>query len=315
MTEVDNPELAVVVLSVGAPPELSDALVSLGRQDVPLQVVVVNSGGGDLTSARASGQGGARFIEVPERLWPGAARNLGVQATTAPYVAFMASDHILTEGWCAGRLAHHRAGNRAVACAVVNNKPNSLVAWAHHLSILVRRLPGIPAEEASLHGVSYARSLFERHGTFRTDLRIGEDTEFNARLSDEDRPVWAPSILTIHQNTTNFIDYLKDQYRRGRRSGFFWPLHEFGHAWVRPSLERFREISRLSYRSLRGRERLLAAASFPILLIGTFSHGLGFRAGYLDRKPQGKKGERRLDDELPRSDGQRTIRPRPGGLW
>jgi GT2 family glycosyltransferase len=281
-----EPELAVVVLSVGAPSGLLDALASLNRQTVQAEIVVVNSGGGDLGAAR-DGCPQAKFVEVSERLWPGAARNRGIAATRAPVVAFMASDHILTENWCAARLARHRAGHRAVACAVINSNRRSLVAWAHHLAILVRRLPGVPLNEAGLYGVSYERSLFEAHGLFREDLRIGEDTDFNARLSAKDQPVWAPEVRTIHQNATSLAPFLADQYRRGRRSGYHWPLHKKGRSWLLPSLRRFRDIARLSLKCVSGRERLMVVASWPILLVGTLAHGLGFRQGYRSRLAEG----------------------------
>jgi hypothetical protein len=32
------------------------------------------------------------------------------------------------------------------------------------------------------YGASYDRRLFEEHGYFREDLRVGEDAEFNRRL-------------------------------------------------------------------------------------------------------------------------------------
>ncbi len=283
-------ELAVVVLSVGAPAELLDALVSLGRQSVQPEIVVVNSGGGDLGAARDACPR-ARFVEVPERLWPGAARNRGIATTRAPIVAFMASDHILTENWCAARLARHRAGHRAVACAVINSNGRNLIAWAHHLAILVRRLPGVPLGEAGLHGVSYSRSLFEAHGVFREDLRIGEDTELNARLLAKDQPVWAPEVQTIHQNPTSLAPFLEDQYRRGRRSGYHWPLHKKGRSWLLPSLRRFSDIALLSIKSVSGHERLMVIASWPILLVGTLFHGLGFRQGYRSRLAEGNTTE------------------------
>ena len=86
------PDLAVVVLSVGAPAELHTAVESLQRQSVPLEIVVINSGGGEPRDVLPDSGRGVNIISVPERLWPGAARNLGIRSTRAPYVAFLASD-------------------------------------------------------------------------------------------------------------------------------------------------------------------------------------------------------------------------------
>ena len=42
------PELAAIVLALGAPASVIDSVRSLLRQDPPVEIVVVNSGGGDV---------------------------------------------------------------------------------------------------------------------------------------------------------------------------------------------------------------------------------------------------------------------------
>jgi GT2 family glycosyltransferase len=272
-----RPELAVVVLSVGAPPELKTALESLKDQSVPLEIVVVNSGGGDVR-ARLPAEMDIKVLSAPGRLWPGAARNVGIRATEAPWVAFMASDHVATHDWAAARLALHRQGHRAVACAMINNRPRNLYALAGHLAILVRRLPGTPPRQALLYGVSYARELFDQHGEFREDLRIGEDTDFNTRLSGVDRPVWAPQVQTVHSSPATFRRMTRSQYARGRRSGLHWP------EWSKVSLpthmyRRFRSIVRLSWAASRGMDRAFVVGCWPFLMVCVCAYGLGVRDG------------------------------------
>jgi GT2 family glycosyltransferase len=269
------PELAVVVLSLGAPPELRAALESLRQQSIPVEIVVVNSGGGDLESVLPNDDLDARIVSVPERLWPGAARNIGIRMSRAPWIAFLASDHTIGTDWAAARLERHRRGHRAVASAVVNSHPRNLYAWAYHCSILARRLPGIPLRDASLHGVSYARCLFEQHGEFREDLRVGEDTEFNRRLPDADLPLWAPSVQTTHLNPTTFSDMSRSQYERGRRAGLYWPHWHEGPFLVRVSM-RFSRLLYYSIRATRGLERCLVIASWPMMLAcaWVFSRGV-----------------------------------------
>ena len=278
-----QPDLAVIVLAVRAPDEIADALASLDRQSVPVEVVVVNSGGGDVNAVIGPSQTKWKVLNVPELLWPGAARNLGIENSTARWVSFMASDHIALSNWAAERLVMHRAGHRAVASAVTNNHPRNIVAWAHHLSILVRRLPGVPTEEAHLYGVSYDRALFDEFGLFRPDLRIGEDTEFNQRLKPEDQPVWAPSVQVTHRNTTRFIELIKDQFRRGRRYGFHWGVRRRRRLWTR-IFSRFFETVSLSFVSVRGVERLYVVASWPLLFFAVTAYDLGVRAGVRDKK-------------------------------
>ena len=277
-----GPELAVVVLAVGAPPELRMALESLQRQCVPLEIVVVNSGGGDLCSVLPGNDKKMKVVSVPGLLWPGAVRNIGIQATRGPWVEFMASDHIATKNWAADRLRLHRSGHSSVACAVAYSHPRNLYACAYHISILVRRLPGIPQQEAILYGVSYSRSLFEQHGKFREDLRIGEDTDFNSRLPRDDRPIWAPSVQTIHRNPTTFRHMLKSQFARGRRTGLYWPPTTTGSLFFQMR-KRFTTIVRLSYLSVHGLDRIFIVSCWPFLLMCTWAYGLGMSAGYRQR--------------------------------
>jgi hypothetical protein len=70
--------------------------------------------------------------------------------------------------------------------------------------------------ERLLYSLSYDRSLFERFGRFREDLRAGEDTEFNARFRDHAHTVLAPDAVTAHRYPVDLSAMLRDAFRRGR---------------------------------------------------------------------------------------------------
>src|SRR5688500_16807223 len=92
MTHRSRAELSVVVMAVGAPKALRKAVVSLARQSVTVEIIVVNSGGGDVRSVLPKRGKGIKVISVEELLWPGAARNRGIAIARAPYIAFLAAD-------------------------------------------------------------------------------------------------------------------------------------------------------------------------------------------------------------------------------
>jgi len=50
----ERPELAVVVIGYRAPPDLAAAVRSVLDQSIPLEIVVVNSGGGNAKADRKS---------------------------------------------------------------------------------------------------------------------------------------------------------------------------------------------------------------------------------------------------------------------
>jgi glycosyltransferase involved in cell wall biosynthesis len=275
--EKGTPEMAVIVMSVGAPPELGEALSSLLRQKVPAELVVVNSGGGDVRARMPAGADGVKVISCDEVLWPGAARNLGIAESGAPYVAFLAADCIAEDGWIEGRLKRHRAGAAVVASAVVNNHPESPVAWASHAALFATRLPGIPPEKAARYGASYARELFGMYGLFE-NLRIGEDSEFRLRLGKAHLPAWAPEVRTIHRNPTSRLASWKDQFRRGIRSGKYWPQNH--EEKIVPRVKtRFRFIMKLLKSSLQGDERAKALAGKRILALNLLIFELGATIG------------------------------------
>lgn len=211
-----------MVLGLGNPPELPAAVRSLLGQGVPVEVVVVNSGGGGTPASLSVAGLEVTVIELPERLLPGAARNRGIAATRAPFVAFLAADCLAEPGWAEARLRAHRAGVAAVASAVTNPFRSSLAAWASYVALFSRRMPGAPPADALRYGVSYERTLFDRFGLFREDLRGGEDTEFHQRMAAEVDIAWEPAVRTAHRHPRRVTALLADQYRRGARMAASW---------------------------------------------------------------------------------------------
>ncbi len=209
-------QLACVVMSYRDEPFVAEAVRSVLNQDVPVEVVVVNSGGGD-PAARLR----AALLDVPvhrvtERLYPGAARNVGIGLTSAPYVAFLAADCLATPGWAAARLREHHTGAAAVASAMTNAYPESSPAWAALLLLHNRRLGVTYASQRLFYSLSYERRLFDTLGLFREDLRAGEDTEFNARIPPDERTVFAVDAITAHRYPVTAGEMLRDSFRRGR---------------------------------------------------------------------------------------------------
>lgn len=212
-------ELACVVLSLRNERGLVPAVQSLMAQDTPSEIVVVNSGGGNPEGTLRQAGLRTTVITRDERLNPGAVRNLGIAATHAPCVAFLAADCMAEPGWVSGRLRQHRSGALAVASAVTNAHPHSYCAWASYMLLFARRVPGpiVPRHDRLLYGASYARELFHHYGQFQEDLRTGEDTEFHERFGGSVPIAWAPDVRTAHRHPTGVGALMLDQYVRGVR--------------------------------------------------------------------------------------------------
>ena len=271
-------ELACAVLSYRDEPFLVDAVRSVLAQDVGVEVVVVNSGGGE-PARRLAGAG----IDVPvhsvdERLYPGAVRNIGIGLTNAPYIAFLAADCLAMRGWAAARLRAHRGGADAVASPLTNADPSSSTAWASLLLQHNRRLAVTRPRHRLLYSLSYHRALFERFGLFREDLRAGEDTEFNARCERHARIVLAADALTAHRYPTATRAMLRDAYRRGGLQARMQGTIAGGGAQrLRVAAAGPRNVVRSVVVSLRsdGAERVMMLRALPLVVAGAAAYSAG----------------------------------------
>src|ERR1700733_6159508 len=99
-----EPLLCVVVLSYDNHDTVLSAVNSLLEQDEPIEVVVSHSGGGPTRGPLAPECPQVRVVASERRRSCSEARNAGIQATRAPYVAFLEADCLAEPGWIAGRL-------------------------------------------------------------------------------------------------------------------------------------------------------------------------------------------------------------------
>jgi glycosyltransferase involved in cell wall biosynthesis len=271
-------ELACAVLSYRDEPFLIEAVRSVQDQSVPVEVVVVNSGGGDPARRLAAAGLSLPVYSFPERRYPGAVRNVGIDQTRAPYLAFLAADCLARPGWAAARLREHRAGAAAVASPPTNAYPESSTAWASLLLLHNRRLAVTRPRDRLLYSLSYDRSLFTRFGRFREDLRAGEDTEFNARFRQHAATVLAADAVTAHRYPTDLPAMLRDAFRRGSlQARMQGAIEGRGARRLRVALRAGRSVLRslvVSGRSARAERQQLIRA-WPLVVAGGVAYGMG----------------------------------------
>ncbi|WP_210491619.1 glycosyltransferase family 2 protein [Patulibacter sp. SYSU D01012] len=221
-----DPVLAAVVMSFRNEATVVGAVRSLLAQDPPVEVVVSHSGGGPTPALLARECPGVPLVASERRRYPGATRNAGVAATTAPYVSFLAADCLALPGWAAGRIARHVAGERAVASALVPLRRDA-PSLAANLLQHSNRMPGYRPLPSLRFGVSYARDALERYGPFPEGPGFPEDVVVNQRLLAAGIPIaWAPDVVSTHDYPGTLRRMVADQHRRGRIHGALhgaWP--------------------------------------------------------------------------------------------
>jgi glycosyltransferase involved in cell wall biosynthesis len=279
------PAISVVVLSYNARERIDLPLSSLREQTLGerFEVIVVDSGDDDCAAYVREAYPGTRLVRSDRRLSPGAARNRGVAAARAPYVAFLADDCRVATEWLERRLEKHREGFEAVGGAVTNGTPLHPVGSAGYYLEYSAVMPSarLLAEQAIPHALSYSRPLIDRMGGFREDVMAGEDTLFNQRCVETGAAIATdPRIQLAHRNLTSFRAYLRHQHAHGRALVECRPggsrRAPLGARWafVRyPHMRWWNALKRVAH----GRPRALPAyiALSPLIWAGLFAAGAG----------------------------------------
>jgi glycosyltransferase involved in cell wall biosynthesis len=264
-------------MSCGLRESLADAVRSVQRQDVPAELVVIHSGNGDVADYFRRAAINVRVVRSEKRLLPGATRNAGIAATSAPIVSFLADDCVAEPGALRERLKAHDDGARAVASALLCHRPRNPCALAAHLSLYARRMPRAAPAVALRYGASYARALFSEIGLFREDMESGEDTEFHQRLSAADKPIWRPEVRTTHIGADTLGGLLNSQYRRGQRMAGAWATlgaHD-NFSVARNALARTSMVVREGFGVVDLEHRTSAWFAIPLIACGNVAYAWG----------------------------------------
>jgi len=196
-------EVAVVIPAYQAEDKLEAAVRSVQAQTLAaVELLVVDDGSQDRTTEVAR-QLGARCIRQ-ENAGPGAARNAGVRATTAPFVAFLDADDWFAPEKLARQLDLLR-DSRSVACCTdawvvrgptVTGRKNAALKVPPTLT-LDRLLIGNPVVCSS---VMVRREAFDAVGGFDENraLIATEDYDLWLRLADAMPLVYLDEPLTFY---------------------------------------------------------------------------------------------------------------------
>ena len=285
-------KLTVIIIGFNAPATLARAVLSIRSQSPEVEIVVVNSGGGDARGVLQAHLDHIRLIETETPLFVGAARNIGIECSRARYVAFLAGDCVALPGWVEGRLARHESGAMMVSTAVQPSRPGTIIGTTVEHLIFPRRAPTLSEEEVIHYGRSYCRTVFAQAGLFAPLLRVGEDTEFNRRTDMLVEPVWAPEIKVAHDDPQSLLRLLMDLRRRGQLAAFqlrsaSGPVSGSGSGWVKKHMK-----------SRRGQIRLFLRRDTGSGLIRRLQLGIVRHLGLMAFE----QGLRRADSSLSKAD-------------
>ena len=242
--------------------------------------MVVNSGGGDVRKVLGPDLDHIRLIQTETPLFVGAARNIGIETSRAPFVAFLAADCIALPGWVDGRVARHLAGARMVSSAVATARPGTVIGTLAEWLVFPLRGPTLGEDEAIHYGRSFCRTMFAKAGFFAPELRVGEDSEFHRRADMIVEPVWAPEISVKHDDPASILALLLDLRQRGlRAASHLRPgrVPQTGPDWVTRQMKVRNQKIRQSLRGRQGLGRVRRVQLGLALALGLKSFETGLR--------------------------------------
>lgn len=239
-------DLSVVICSLNGASGVDRCLSALAEQkDVELQIIVVDDGSTDDTSAVAE-RHGVTVIRHETNRGLAAARNTGVRAAAAPVVAFLDDDCEPEPEWARGLLDAYEDGVAGVGGEVIPCAPDGFM-----LGYLTRNNPLLPLESNLARSTSlvYRFALYlrrqwqpeERHDirsvyslvganmSFRRNVLIEFPFDERFRFGGEDLDLClvvarglpaSRLVVTPHARVRHhFLPSLRDTLRRSRSYG------------------------------------------------------------------------------------------------
>ena len=196
-------------------PECIESILNSDYPDGDLSILYVDSGSSDRSCQIASSYDGVTVLELSEGYpSPGAGRNIGWKAGSAPLIQFLDSDTVLAPQWLS--TAAEAMGNDIGA--VRGNRTERFPEKSIFNWIADQEWNAPPGDCDSFGGdVLVRRSVLESTGGYNETLVGGEDPELSRRICEKNwRIVQLDEPMTTHDMNMHTIrDYWKRSFRTG----------------------------------------------------------------------------------------------------
>ena len=284
-----QPELSVIIPFVNSYSDIRNCLRRLMRQDVPLEVIVIDRLGGEARAAVQRDFPEVTVIEAAKDATIPQMRAMGHAQATSPAVAVI-EDHVMVPGNWATRMLdalNEGDGHAVVAGAFENTATDSQVDWAAFLceySSALPPLPSGPVDGIPGNNTIYRREVLERYRD-KIEANRWEDHLHDAMRADGVELIMRPDIVVGHRMHYTFWLYLSQRflysrsYAGNRARGMPAPKRFLMGAvsFALPPVLFKRTVDRVRSKGKHGEE---LRRSLPMLAVFVVSWGLGEVVGY-----------------------------------
>lgn len=289
---------SIIIPAYGPCFNLPSLLRALGEQSLrPKEIIVVHSGPVRLAAEEVCTQNGTILIRVEERLYAGAARNLGATYAKGSILAFLDADVIPAKNWHETMLnEHNKRPTDVIAGAVGYQCPGGYWGMSLWLAEFSSVFEGNSSRYVESEGAScnmlIARDMLDRAGGFPADFLTCEDTYLIGKLrAFGHRTFFCNAARVYHCNIPGLGNAMRHSYRLGKwssvsaRTVFFqhrsYPAKSLSISslWIQRSIRALQRLLRWR------RDRFFYLAHFPGVLLVLMSFNAGFVIGLRSRLP------------------------------
>jgi glycosyltransferase involved in cell wall biosynthesis len=217
-----EPLVSIIIPCYNSEQTIRPCLEALINQNtsVAFDITVVDSSSDETPQIVEQDFPSVKLIHLEKRTFAGAARNVGVRSTQAPFCLMIDSDCIARPDLIERMIARHGESHyAAVGGSLRNGTPTSLSGSTGYLLEFRQFMPSAPMRLVTTvptANVTYRREALERYGCFDDDMWLAEDVLFNWKMyKSGERILFDPEIEVTHLNRTGWRAVLTYQISLG----------------------------------------------------------------------------------------------------
>ncbi|HSH01347.1 MAG TPA: glycosyltransferase [Anaerolineae bacterium] len=215
-----TPNTAIIIPALNSPiiDHVITAILNQSAIDHITQIIVIGKDEAQLLPQHPL----VRLIDTGHPIPPGAARNRGIQNSTAPYLIFLDSDCLPQPGWLAEHLNARHAGFAVVGGGVL---PHGRNYWSLTYNLTMFHAyfsTSQPAPRPFLPtlNLAVARTVIDHVGLLDESLPRSQDLDWTTRMAAAGHQpyFWPSAAIDHHHNRTTWPLVWRDCVRSGHHA-------------------------------------------------------------------------------------------------